>query len=594
MEHNLKSLVLKLGLVFSAVIKITNAAGAPSSSDYFVRYLPGLPDHADLKMHAGMDGVFLESGPWRINKNQTLSLIDGAWNEYANVLYVDQPIGTGFSFANSNSYLSNVTQIPGQFLLFLDKFFEIFPEYVKDEMYLTGESFAGTFIPYIASAVLKRNSERKSSVNLRYNLKGIAIGNGWIDPIAQYNAYYTFALEHNLLDEEHKTLTKNQLDICMKAQKEKVRIHSDVVGKKETCINQYDIRDHSDSYPSCGMSWPYELDTVSTYLRRSDVIGAIHASAQQIGWIECNNGVGRGFNNDPSPPSVQLLPSILKQIDVLLYTGDQDLICNRNGIEDLIKGLEWNGAKGFQNLTETPWFVNDKRAGHMISERNLTYVVVNNASHMVPYDQPGASMAMMYWFIGLDKHITTKFSSKFGYGLDTNVATTPSANGTIYNDWDGDVLNRYYNAGTATLIVVICGVIALAVFVFRGRFRRRKSVSQAMKAAVESSDSEMAELVIETPLNSEDIDHFGDSDEEEDQRTKINKIDMNPDNNGWNNPESQAKAFHEAADIAGVGCSSQKRSIYLPVVCQQKPLCPDFLTAQPAPHTEPVYLGAEK
>ncbi|CAG8689275.1 3466_t:CDS:2, partial [Dentiscutata heterogama] len=177
------------------------------------------------------------------------------------------------------------------------------------------------------------------------------------------------------------------------------------------------------------------------------------------------------------------------------------------------------------NLTENPWFVNDKRAGHMISERNLTFVVVHNASHMVPYDHPGASMAMMYWFIGLDKHITTKFSFKFGSELD-NVATTPSANGTIYNDWDNDVLNRYYNAGTATLIVVICGVIALAVFVFRGRFRRRKSVSQTMKASVESSDSEMAELVIETPLNSEDIDHFGDSDEEENHNNDHDRLPL--------------------------------------------------------------------
>ncbi|RIB08408.1 Alpha/Beta hydrolase protein, partial [Gigaspora rosea] len=444
---------------------------APSSSNYFVRYLPGLPDNADLKMHAGhitldqntnsniffwlmhnrhiaekpkliiwlnggdMDGVFLESGPWRINNDQTLRLIDGAWNEYANVLYVDQPIGTGFSFANSNSYLHNVTQIPDQFLLFLDKFFEIFPEYAKDEMYLAGESFAGTFIPYIASAILKRNSERKSSVNLRYNFKGIAIGNGWIDPIAQYNAYYTFALEHNLLDEEHKTLAKDQLDICMKSQKEKVRIHLNecekilqlilINSQKETCINQYDIRDHSDSFPSCGMSWPYELETVSTYLRRSDVIGAIHASAQQIGWIECNNGVGRGFDNDPSPPSVQLLPSILKQIDVLLYAGDQDLICNRKGLEDMIKELEWNGAKGFQvdflNLTEKPWLVNDKPAGYMLSERNLTYVVVHDASHMISYDKPGASMALMYWFMGIDHQITTKISSKFGYEVKISI-----------------------------------------------------------------------------------------------------------------------------------------------------------------------------
>ncbi|CAG8540091.1 12178_t:CDS:10 [Racocetra persica] len=494
-----------------------------------------------------MDGVFLESGPWRINSNQTLRLIDGAWNEYANVLYVDQPIGTGFSFANSDSYLHNVTQIPSQFLLFLDKFFKIFPEYSKDEIYIAGESFAGTFIPYIASAILKRNSERKSSINLKYNVKGIAIGNGWIDPITQYNAYYTFAVEHNLLDEENKALAKDKLDTCMKAQKEKVRIHLDDVGKNETCVNQYDIRDHSDSYPSCGMSWPYDIKTVSAYLRRSDVIGAIHAGDQQIGWTECNNGVGHDFDDDPSPPAVQLLPSILKQINVLLYIGDQDLICNKNGIEDMIKGLEWNGAKGFKDLTEKHWFVNDKLVGHMLSERNLTFMVVHNASHMVPYDEPGVSMSMMYWFIGLDKHIETKFSSKFKLGSDTTTPTS-NANGTIYNGEDSEILNRYYNAsyegseinvtnvllvinyafasdlyhiqfpslfGTATLIVVICGVIALAVFVFRGRFRRRKSTSQVMKAAVGSSDSEMTELVIETPLNSEDIDHFGDSDEED-------------------------------------------------------------------------------
>ncbi|CAG8677478.1 31449_t:CDS:2, partial [Gigaspora margarita] len=50
---NLKSSILKLGFVFAVVIKITNAANSPSSSNYYVSYLPGLPDNADLKMHAG-------------------------------------------------------------------------------------------------------------------------------------------------------------------------------------------------------------------------------------------------------------------------------------------------------------------------------------------------------------------------------------------------------------------------------------------------------------------------------------------------------------------------------------------------------------
>jgi hypothetical protein len=39
------------------------------------------------------------------------------------------------------------------------------------------------------------------------------------------------------------------------------------VGENETCINQYDIRDHSDSYPSCGARWPHELPDITSYLR---------------------------------------------------------------------------------------------------------------------------------------------------------------------------------------------------------------------------------------------------------------------------------------------------------------------------------------
>ena len=109
-----------------------------------------------------MDGLFLENGPWRMNPDQTLRLIDGSWNEYANVLYgryelmeilfifyswylieqnyfkVDQPVGTGFSFTNQDFYVRNATQVPQQFLLFLDKFFEIFPEYSQDDVSLFG------------------------------------------------------------------------------------------------------------------------------------------------------------------------------------------------------------------------------------------------------------------------------------------------------------------------------------------------------------------------------------------------------------------------------------------------------------------------
>ncbi|CAG8498200.1 11604_t:CDS:10 [Acaulospora colombiana] len=423
------------------------------------------------------------------------------------------------------------------------------------QMYISGESFAGTFIPYIANAILQRNHARKTADYLKYNLKGIAIGNGWIDPIAQYNAYYTFSVEHNLLNGEYKKVAQEQLKRCMAVEKANTTIHLDAceqvlmlvlensrkryrspflfqylpfpstnpfderkifrVGSNETCVNQYDIRDHSDSYPSCGISWPYELTTISAYLRRADVIGAIHADAQKIGWVECNSGVSRGFTNDYSPPAVQLLPSILKQIQVLLYSGDQDLICNHNGTEDMIAEMTWNGAKGFQNLTATPWFVNNSLAGHMLSERNLTYVVVYNASHMVPYDLPVVSMDMMYRFMGLDKQNISKFPSSVGYQFDDSTTGEPASNNNQTSNEDNEVWDRYYNAGTATLIIVIFGVLCLGAFVLRGRLRRRRNKNQAMKSAVENGHEEMDELVVRTP---EEI--FGDSEDEDDRKNK--------------------------------------------------------------------------
>ncbi|CAG8808150.1 27057_t:CDS:2, partial [Dentiscutata erythropus] len=185
-------------------------------------------------------------------------------------------------------------------------------------IYIAGESYAGTYIPYIAKAILDRNNNTTDN-KLKYNLRGVAIGNGWIDPIAQYNAYYTFSVKHNLLTGNSKELAKQQLDTCMDALKEKLTIHQDLCeliletvlensrqtnGSTTTCINQYDIRDHSDSYPSCGIAWPYELTSIAKYLRRTDVVSAIHANSQQIGWVECSSGVGRGFTGDTSPPAV--------------------------------------------------------------------------------------------------------------------------------------------------------------------------------------------------------------------------------------------------------------------------------------------------
>ncbi|KAG1324098.1 hypothetical protein G6F62_009291 [Rhizopus arrhizus] len=124
---------------------------------------------------SSMDGLFLENGPFRVEKNLSLSINEGGWQNYATNIYVDQPVGTGFSFADSDSYVHTLTETTDGFIQFIDKLFMIFPNLRQQSLYLSGESFAGSYIPYFASRLLDLNKEKE-----QYNLKGIAIGNGWI------------------------------------------------------------------------------------------------------------------------------------------------------------------------------------------------------------------------------------------------------------------------------------------------------------------------------------------------------------------------------------------------------------------------------
>ena len=72
---------------------------------------------------------------------------------------------------------------------------------------------------------------------------------------------------------------------------------------------------------------------------------AIHAEAKSEAWTECQSRVHRAMNMG-SESSVTVLPRVLEKIPVLLFAGDQDLICNYVGQESMIQSLTWNGGKG--------------------------------------------------------------------------------------------------------------------------------------------------------------------------------------------------------------------------------------------------------
>ncbi|KPV77963.1 uncharacterized protein RHOBADRAFT_50486 [Rhodotorula graminis WP1] len=363
---------------------------------------------------SSFDGGLMEVGPFRLVPNGDGKLVEaeGAWNEYANVIFIDQPVGTGYAYMATGSYVHELKEVGAHMIEFLANFYKVFPEFVNHDTYLAGESYAGQYIPYIADAIL-------SSKRVPTNLKGLLIGNGWIDPANQYPAYLDFALQSGIVKKGSaaETAVRKAVDECeqhLKRQKVE-RIHEGVcerilgaitdstiqnVNGQSMCVNNYDVR-LTDTHPACGMNWPPDLVDMHPYLSRQDVKSAFHATRKSGPWLECDGQVGAQFYTPRSRPAVRLLPGLLEQVPVLMFAGAEDLICNHVGIERMIDNLEWNGETGFGNATQEEWHVDGRQAGTWTTARNLTYVKINDASHMVPYDQPVAAHDMLLRFVGV-------------------------------------------------------------------------------------------------------------------------------------------------------------------------------------------------
>lgn len=76
----------------------------------------------------------MEIGPYRLKDDAHLEYIDGSWDEFANILFVDNPVGTGFSYVDTDSYIHELKEMADQFVLFLEKWFQLFPEYEQDDV----------------------------------------------------------------------------------------------------------------------------------------------------------------------------------------------------------------------------------------------------------------------------------------------------------------------------------------------------------------------------------------------------------------------------------------------------------------------------
>ena len=131
--------------------------------------------------------LFGENGPCTVNKNGTATMPNKySWNSRANLLYIDQPAGTGFSYGLGLDH--DEAQVSADMYDFLQQFFKAHPSYRKNDFYTFGESYAGHYVPAVTHQIWQ-NNKKAAPGTVHINLKGTSVGNGLTDPLIQY-AYY--------------------------------------------------------------------------------------------------------------------------------------------------------------------------------------------------------------------------------------------------------------------------------------------------------------------------------------------------------------------------------------------------------------------
>merc|ERR1712107_220801 len=106
--------------------------------------------------------------------------------------------------------------------------------------------------------------------------------------------------------------------------------------------------------------------------------------------------VNKAFSLDFMKNYHMLIPPMLAAgIDVLVYAGDQDFVCNWLGNEKWVQALDWDHNKEFNAAAKTPYKVSGKEVGELQSFANLHFLRVAQAGHMVPLDQPEAALGMV-------------------------------------------------------------------------------------------------------------------------------------------------------------------------------------------------------
>uniref|UniRef100_T1DI41 Carboxypeptidase n=1 Tax=Psorophora albipes TaxID=869069 RepID=T1DI41_9DIPT len=357
-----------------------------------VVYLQGGPGSSSLL------GLFEENGPWKVHRNMSVTHREYSWHVNHHLVYVDNPVGTGFSFTDSEEgYSTNEEHVGENLYRFLRQFYVMFPNLLANPLYVVGESYGGKFAVALSHTI-------HNSPDAKLNLQGLAIGDAFVDPRSQLH-HGDFLYQIGLID--HKAKEKFDEDEAAAVE----------------CVERNDFQcalrlvdellegvDGQESYfkKVTGFSSYYnyvtgdEDDTgdnaLMKFLSTPDVRKAMH-----VGDLPFQNSDGHGkvaekLSEDLLDTVAPWVSEQLSERPVLFYNGQLDVLCAYPQTVDFLLSLPFDGSEEYKDAPREIHRVDGDIVGYRKKAGNLREVLIRNAGHMAPRDQPKATFDIISSF----------------------------------------------------------------------------------------------------------------------------------------------------------------------------------------------------
>ncbi|KAJ8762624.1 hypothetical protein K2173_008063 [Erythroxylum novogranatense] len=371
---------------------------------------------------SAFSGLVFEIGPLKFKVAEyngslpTLVLNTHSWTQVSNIIFVDMPVGTGFSYAKTfaASQTSDLQQV-SQADQFLRKWLIDHPQFLSNPAYIGGDSYSGIFIPAIAQQISNGSEE---GIIPFINLKGILAGNPLTDSSFDRNSKIPFAHGMGLISDELYEVLKSDCrgeyrnvdpsnTECIKH----VQTYDELVSginpghileahctfasprpieplAKRTSQSRELLELEEEDLPKIGCR-TYSYLLCKYWMNNNIVFKALRVRKGPVKtWKRCNYGLPYTKNVKSSIKYHEYLAK--KGYRSLIYSGDHDLVIPFIGTQAWIRSLNYSLVDDWR-----PWYVEGQVGGYTRTYANgLTFATLKGGGHTAPEYKPAEAFAM--------------------------------------------------------------------------------------------------------------------------------------------------------------------------------------------------------